>query len=158
MPPYRPHAQPIGLSKTRLNALEVLYLELQVHDLLVAHRIHTAIYVHHVSVVEAAEHMQYGVAFAYVGQELVAKAFATAGSAHKAGYVHDIHSGRYGALGFADFAQGIEPAVGHVGAAEVGLNSAEREVGGLRPSRTYTIEKGGFAHIGQPHYSALETH
>ena len=125
---------------------------------LVAYRIHAAVYVHHVAVVEAAEHMQDGVALADVGQELVAKAFAPAGSAHQAGNVHDVHRGGDGTLGLAYLGEHVQTAVGNVGASEVGLNGTEREVGGLRPSGTYTVEKSGFAHVRQPHDSAFQTH
>jgi hypothetical protein len=102
--------------------------------------------------------MQYGIAFANVRKKLVPEAFTMACSADESGYVHDVHRCRNGALRLAYFAKHIQTAVGHVGAAEIWLYGAEREIGGLRLTGTYTIEKGGFAYVGQPHDTAFEAH
>ena len=132
----------LGLGQAGFHRLQVLDLQFQVHHFLVAYGIHAAVHVHYVSVVEAAEHVQYGIAFADICEELVAQALPAAGTLHQAGDVHDIHRGGYGPLGMADFGEDVEPAVGHVGAPEVGFDGAEGEVGALRFPGTHAVEQG----------------
>ena len=86
---------------------------------------------HHVVVVEAAEHVENGVAFAYVGQELVSEAFSVAGTLHQTCDVHYVHRGRAGPLGLAYLREPVQPAVGHVSGTEIWFDGAEREVGAL---------------------------
>ena len=124
----------VGLAQARLDRLEVLDLELQVHDFLVADGIHGAVHVDDVAVVEAAQDVQDGVALADVGQELVAEALAAAGAAHQTGDVDDVDRGRDRALGLADLGKHLQALVRDVGGAEVGFDRAEREIGALRAS------------------------
>jgi hypothetical protein len=73
-------------------------------DFDVGDRVHLAGDVDHVVVFEAAHHVDRGIGFADVGQELVAQAFARAGARHQAGDVHKLDDGRNNAFGLDDFA------------------------------------------------------
>ena len=57
----------LKLAQTALDGLEVLELQLEVDDLLVPHRVHAAVHMGDVGVVEAAEHVQDGVGLADIG-------------------------------------------------------------------------------------------
>ena len=124
----------LALSKTGLYSLQVLYLEFSVHHLLVPYRVHAAVHMDNVAVIEAAQHVQDGIALAYVCQELVSEAFAVACALDQAGDVHNVHSRRDGALRLADLAEHLEALVRDIGRAEIRFYSAEWEIGALRLS------------------------
>ena len=77
-----------------LHGLQVFELQLGVNDLFVTHRVHASVHMHHVLVVEAAQHMDDRVRLADVSQELVSQSFALAGSLDQTGYIDDLHGGR----------------------------------------------------------------
>ena len=108
---------------------------------------------HHVDdvvVVKAADHVDDGVAFPDVAQELVAQAGALGGTLHQAGDIHKFHNGRGLFAGLPDFGQLVQPGVGHCDDAAVGLDGAEGIVGGLGVAgRGDGVEKGRLAHVGQ---------
>ena len=97
---------------------------------------------HDIAVIETAEHVQDGVRFAYVGQELVAQALPLACALHQAGDVDDVDRGRDGAFRLAEVLQGLEPLVRDIGGAEIGLDGTKGEVGALGLTGTYTVEEG----------------
>lgn len=84
-----------GLGDAALDGLQVLDEELVVDDFLVAHGVDGAVDVGDVVVVEAAEHVDYGIGLADVGQELVAEALALGGTFDQAGDVDDFHRSGY---------------------------------------------------------------
>ncbi len=86
---------------------------------------------HHIAVIKTAQHMQDGIALADVGKELVAQPLSPAGALDKARNVHNIHSGRDGALRFAYLREDIKPPVGNIGGAEIRLDGTERKIGAL---------------------------
>ncbi len=63
-----------GFGEARVNCLEVFDLEFVVYDFHVADGVYGAVNVSDVVVVEAAEHVEDGVGFADVCEELVAEA------------------------------------------------------------------------------------
>ena len=109
-----------------------------------------------VAVVETAQHVQYGIGLADVGQELVAEAFALAGALHQAGDVDNVDRGRDGTLGLAEVRKGLQTFVRNVGGAEVGLYGAEGEIGALSFPGAYTVEEGGFTYVRQSDDSAFQ--
>ena len=84
---------------------QVFQLQLRVNDFLVAHGIHRPIDVHDVRVVEATQHVDDGVRFADVAQELVAQSLALAGTFHQSCDVHDFACGGHDASRMHDFGQ-----------------------------------------------------
>ena len=110
---------------------------------------------HHVVVVEAAEHVYYRVGLAYVAEELVSEAFALARAFHEAGYVDYLYRGRDNAPRVYYLGELVEPFVGHGYHADVRLYCAERKVGRLRLCAAQAVEKSGLAHVGKPYYTAL---
>jgi hypothetical protein len=68
----------------------------------VGERVDLAIHVDDVLVFKAAHHVDDGVGFADVGQELVAQAFALGGAGHQAGDVHEFDDGRLDLLRLDD--------------------------------------------------------
>ena len=71
------------------HGFEVFQLQLCVDDFLVAYGVHRAVHVDDVAIVEAAQHVDDGVALADVAQELVAESFTFAGALHQSGNVYD---------------------------------------------------------------------
>ena len=102
--------------------------------------------------------MDDGVAFAYVGQELVAQSLALTGTLYQSGNVHDIAHGRYDAARVNQLGQTGEPFVGYGHLAQLGIDGTEGEVGCLRLSAGQTIEECGLAYVGQSHDTCFESH
>ena len=62
----------LELAQTALDGLQVLELQLEVDDLLVPHRVHTAVHMGDIGVIETAEYVQDSISLADIGQKLVA--------------------------------------------------------------------------------------
>ena len=111
-----------------------------------------------IGVFKTAHHVDDGVGFADVRQELVAQPFALAGARDQPGNVDKLDDGGQHAFGFDDFGQLRQTRIGHLDDAHIGLNGAEGVVFGGNASLGQGIEQGGFAHVGQPHDSTFQTH
>mmetsp|Transcript_23422 Transcript_23422/g.41090 ORF Transcript_23422/g.41090 Transcript_23422/m.41090 type:complete len:270 (-) Transcript_23422:5217-6026(-) len=100
-----------------------------------------------------------GVHLADVGQELVAQTLALRRALHQTGDINERHAGRDDGLGRGNGGQFVQAVIRHSHLAHIGLNRAERKVGGLRGGGLgQRVEQGRFAHIRQTHNSHLETH
>ena len=113
------------------NSLKVFELQLGVNDFLVAYRVNGAVYVGDIVVVEAAQHVDDGVCFTNVSQELVAQSLALAGAFYQSGDVYNLACGGHNAARMHDFGKLGEPLVGHGNHAHVRLNSTKGEIGSL---------------------------
>jgi hypothetical protein len=91
-------------------------------------------------------------------KELVAQAFALAGASHQAGDVDELDDGRQDALGLDDLGQRLQPRVGQLDHADVGLDGAERVVLGGDAGLGQGVEQGGLADVGQADDAALQAH
>jgi len=112
-----------------------------------------------VVVLEAAQDVGDRVAFADVGEELVAEALALGGAFDQARDVHEGHAGGDDLFGFADLGKGVKASVGHVHLADVRLDGAEREVRGLGGGGAgERVEKRGFADVRQSDDPGPESH
>ena len=122
----------LAFLNTCLYGLEVLELQFGIDDLFVAHRIDRTVHMHHVLVVEAAEHMNDGIRLTDVSKELVTESFTLAGTFDEAGYIDDLHGGRDDtAFGFAQFTEFDESLIGNGDDSYVRFDGAEREVRAL---------------------------
>ena len=146
-----------GLLGPAAGDLQVRHDELQVDGLDVPQGVHRHVgagvrhHVHDVLIVEAAYHMDDGVRAADILQKLVAKARALGGAFYKARNVHELHHGGSLLLGLIHLSQLVQPLIRHRHHADIGLDGAEGVVGALRSGIGDGVEKGGLAHIGQPH-------
>ena len=112
-----------------------------------------------VAVLEAAHDMGDGVAFADVGEELVAEPFALRGAAHETGDVDEGQTGRDDFLRAGDFRESRQPRVRHRHLADVGLDRAERIIGRLGCGGLgQRVEERRFADVRQADDAAFETH
>jgi hypothetical protein len=112
-----------------------------------------------VAIDKTADDVGDGVAFADVGQKLVAKTLALGGAAHQTGDVDKSQAGRDDFLGAGDFGQDFQARVGHGDVADIGLDGAERIVRRLRRRRLrQSVEKRRLADIRQADDAAFETH
>lgn len=83
-----------------------------------------------IAVIKAAEHMDDSIRFADVGEELVTKSFAIAGTLDESGYIDYLHGGRYNAaLGVTEFAEAVQTLVGNRDDSEIRLDGAEGKIG-----------------------------
>src|SRR3569833_363906 len=114
-----------------LEAFEVGEHERGLDHLSVGDRINLVGDVDDVGILEAAQHVGDGVAFADVGEELVTEAFALACALHEAGDVDETHAGRDDLLALGDHSELVEARVGHRHLAGVRLDGAAREIGRL---------------------------
>lgn len=148
----------LELAQTALDGLQVLELQLEVDDLLVPHRIHTAVHMGDIGVIETAEYVQDSVSLADIGQKLVAKALTLAGPLDEAGDIDYLDRGRDDPLGMYQRLQYLKPGIGNSCGADIGLNGAEREIRSLGLAGAYTVEKCRLAHVGESYYTAFERH
>ena len=145
----------LHLGDTALDRLQVTDLQLGVDDLLVAHGVDTAVHVHHVRVVETAQHVQDGVRLADIGQELIPQAFAPAGALHEARDVDNLDRRGHDARGVNQLGQPCEPLVGHGDDAHVGFDGTKRKIRRLRLRVRQAIKQGRLPHVGKPYDSTL---
>ena len=110
----------------------------------------------YIVVIEAAEHMYYGVGLADIGKEFIAQTLALGGAFHQTGDIHDLDSGRNHRPGVAHLDELGKTVVGHRNDAHIGLYGAERKIGRLGLGIGETVKKCRLAHIGQSHNSTLQ--
>ncbi len=85
----------------------------------------------HIVIVKAAQHVEYGVSLADIGQKLVAQALALARALHQTGDVDNLHRSGNHRTGIAHLHEFVETVVGHRDHTHIGLDGAERKVGRL---------------------------
>ena len=125
----------------------------------VADRVDFAVDMGDVAIDETAHDMGDGVAFADIGQELVAEALTLRSAANQAGDVDEGETRRDDFLGAGDFGQHVKARIGHGDVADIGLDGAEGIIGRLGRGRLrQRVEQGRFADIGQADNAAFETH
>ncbi len=108
---------------------------------------------------ETAQDVNDGVDLADVGEELVAQTLAPAGARDEAGDVDEFELGRNDLGRPGEGGDPLEPRIGHGNPADIGLDRAEREVGGGRRGRRgQRVEQRRFADIGQADDAAIKTH
>lgn len=133
------------------HGFEVLQLQLCVDDFLVAHGVHRTVHVDDVAVVEAAQHVNDGVALADVAQELVAESFTFAGALHQSGNVDDVAHGRYDTPRVNQLGELRQSFVGYGHLSHLGVDCTEREVCRLCLCAAQAVEKSGFSYVGKAH-------
>ena len=87
---------------------------------------------HNAIIIEATEHVDDGVAFAYVGQELVAQALALAGAFHETCNVDDVADSGHDATRVHKFGKFSQSFVRNGYLSQLSINGAEGEVCCLR--------------------------
>ena len=102
-----------------------------------------------VRVLKAAHDVHNRLAFANVGEELVAQPLAVARALDQARDVDELDDGGRLLLRAVHRRKLVQPLVRHGDDARVGLNRAERIVGRFRARLGDRVEQGGFAHVGQ---------
>ena len=142
-----------------LEAFEIGEHQLGLDRLNVAQRVDAALDMRHVAVLEAAHDMGDRVAFADVGEELIAQPLAFRGAAHEAGDVDEGQARRDDLLGARDAREHVEARIGHRDLADIRLDRAEGVIrrlrrGGLRQR----VEQRRFADVRQADDPAFETH
>ena len=117
-------------------AVEIGEHQLGLDRLDVADRIDAAFDMGDVAVLETAHDMGDGVAFADIGEKLVAEPFALGGAAHEAGDVDEGQARRNDLFGAGDPGQFLKPRIGNGDFADIGLDRAERDNSRPAPRRS----------------------
>ena len=147
----------LGLVDALGDRVEVGEHELGGDDLDVAHGIDAAHGVDDVVVLEAAHDLHDGVDLADGGKELVAQALALAGAGDEPGDIHELDGGGDDDIGLGDLLEDLGAFVGHDHDADVGVDGAERVVGGLGLAGAGKgVEEGGLTHIGEADDASFE--
>jgi hypothetical protein len=141
----------LGLRQPALDGFEVFELQLGVDDSFVAHGVYRAVHMGDVAVVEAAQHVNDGVALADVAQELVAESFTFAGALHQSGNVDDVAHGRYDTPRVNQLGELRQSFVGYGHLPHLGVDCTEREVCRLCLCAAQAVEKSGFSYVGKAH-------
>ena len=105
----------------------------------------------HVGILEAADHMDDGVHLADIRQELVAEALALGGALYQAGDIHKLDDGRCDFLRIVQSRQLSQPRIRHRHDTHVGIDGAERIIGGFCPRFRQRVKKSAFSHIWESH-------
>ena len=87
----------------------------------------------HIGVVKTADHMDDGVYLPDIGKELIAQAFALGGALYKSGDVHELDHRMGGLSGIVHGGELVQTGIRNGNHAHIGVNGAERVVGGFRP-------------------------
>ena len=132
--------------------------QLSVDGVDVVGRIHLAVDVDDVVVLEGAHDLADRVRLADVGQELVAQAFAFGGALDDAGDVHEGHRGRHDLFGVDQLGQHGQTLVRQWYDAGVRLDGGERVVFGQHVVAGQCVEHGGLADVGQSDDSDSKRH
>ena len=112
-----------------------------------------------VAVLETAHDMRDRVAFAYIGEKLIAEPLALRGAAHQPGNVDEREPGRNDRLRSGDFREPPEPRVRHRHIADIGLDGGEGIIGRLRRRGLgQRVEERRLADVRQADDAAFETH
>ena len=112
-----------------------------------------------VAVLEAAHHVHDGVDLADGGEELVAEPLALGGAAHQAGDIDEDDARRNDLGRLAERRQPVQPRIRHRDLADIGLDGAERIIGGLRRRRLgQRVEERRLADIRQADDAAFKSH
>ena len=109
-------------------------------------------------VCETPCHLADGVGFTNVREELVAHPLTFASAFDDSGDVDEGHRRRNGLSGMKHLRQHIEALVRHPDHANIRLNGREGVVRRQDVILGQRVEQGGFAHVGQTHYSHFKTH
>ena len=142
-----------------LEAFEVGQHQLGLDRVDVGQRIDAALDMGDVVVLEAAHDMGDRVAFADIGEELVAEPLALRRAAHQAGDVDEGEAGRDDLLRAGDRGERVQPRVGHGDVADVRLDGAERIIRRLRGGRLgERVEERRLADVRQADDAAFEAH
>ena len=140
------------------NAAKVGERELGVDHFDVINRRNFARNMHHVIVVKAAHDMSRGVAFADVGEKLVAQPFALRRAFDEAGNIHKLHRRGNHALRNDDGRERRQACVGYFYDAAVGLDGAERIVFRRDARFGERVKERGFADVREADDAALDCH
>ncbi len=135
--------------------VQVAHLQFKIHDFQITHRIYRTFDVCQVLIIKASQHVNQRIGLLHIGQELVAHAFAVAGTFGQAGQIHNLHRGRYHFVGRQKPVEFVQPRVGHIHHANVRFDSTESIAGAFGFGVRHTIKNGGLPRIGQTDNSAI---
>ena len=142
-----------------LQTVQIGNHQLGLDRLRVRHRVDASVHMGDVIILEAAQHVDDGIHFTDVTEELVAQTLPLRRAAHQPGNVHEGELGRNQFLRPGQFGQLRQAWIRHPDLAEVRLDRAEGIVRRLRRSGLRQgVEKGGLADVGQTDDPAFETH
>ena len=86
---------------------------------------------HHVVIIKAPEHVQYGIALPDIGKELVAHTLAVARALDETCDIDNLNRRRNGPLWIANLRKHLQPPVRHIRGTEIRLYRTKWEIGAL---------------------------
>ena len=108
-------------------------------------------------VLETADHMDDGVHFPNVGEELIAQSFPLAGPLDQARDVHELDDRGGDLLGIVHVRQFLQPLIRHRHHSHIGLDGAEGIIGALGAGIGQGVEQSGLADVRQTHDSEFHS-
>ena len=138
-----------GLLDPAVDQLDVGNDQLQVDGLDVLQRPDLSVHMHHVLVFKAPHHVDDGVHFPDVGQELVSQTLALGSAFHQTGNVHEFDAGVDDLLRVIHIVQDLQPFIRYLYHPNVGVDGAEGIILRLGTCLGNRVKKGALPHIGK---------
>ena len=86
---------------------------------------------HNIRIIEASQHVEYGICFTYVCKKLVAESFSFAGTFDETCDIYYLNCSRYDSLRIAELLQYFKTFVRYDRGSDVRFYCTEREIGAL---------------------------
>ena len=136
-----------------LHQLQVGKNQLQLDGFNIPPGAHRAFHVDDIIIGEAPHHMDNGVGFPDMGEELVPQALPLAGPLHQPGDIHKLDDGGGHLLRVVHLPELFQPLIRYRHHPHVGVDGAKGVIGRLGPAPHNGVKEGAFAHVGQSHDS-----
>ncbi len=121
------------LGQSALEDLQISKDQLEIDGLDIPGRIHTAVHMDDIVILKAADHMDNGVHFTDIGQELVAQSLSSGGTLDQTGNVHELDDCRGHLFGMKEIAQKFQPLIRYRNDTDIGVDRAEGIIRHLCP-------------------------
>ena len=124
----------------------------------VGNRVNAARHMDYVFIVKTSNHVDDGIGFPDVSQELVPQTFALRGARYQTRNINKFDNSWLNTLRLHDLGQSVQTRIRHFHNTHIRFNRAKRIVLGCNPRFGQGVEQGGFADVRQADDAAFEAH
>ena len=139
----------LGLLHSSIQKLQIRENQFQLNGFNISDRVYGTVYMDHIVIFEATHHMDNGIRFPDISQELVSQSFSLGSPPNQPRNIHKLDNRRSDFFRMIQVRQKFQTLIRHRHYAYVWINGTEGVVGRLRPRLGNGIKKGGLSHIWQ---------